>query len=59
MAERELDEEIRAAKLLDAQQKAVELFEAVGRAGILQAGVSDSVASDAVRALAAERFDVE
>jgi Xaa-Pro aminopeptidase len=59
MTTRELDEEIRAAKLRDAQQKAAQLFEAVGRAGILQAGVSDSVASDAVRDLAAERFGVE
>ena len=59
MAIREHDEEIRAARLLDAQQKAARLFEAVGRAGILRAGVSDSVASDAVRDLAAERFGVE
>src|SRR5665213_2892506 len=59
MAKRELDEEIRAAKLLDAQQKAAQLFEAVGRTGILQAGVSDSVASDAVRDLAAECFGVD
>jgi Xaa-Pro aminopeptidase len=58
MAIQEVDEEIRAAKLLDAQQKAAQLFEAVGRAGILQAGMSDSIASDAVRDIAAERFGV-
>jgi len=58
MAKHELDEQIRAARLLDAQDKAAQLFEAVGRAGILQAGVSDSVASDAVRDIAAERFGV-
>jgi Xaa-Pro aminopeptidase len=59
MAKREVDEEIRAARLVDAQKKATELFEAVGRTGIVQAGVSDSAASDAVRDLAAERFGVE
>jgi Xaa-Pro aminopeptidase len=59
MTRGELDEGIRAARLLDAQQKAAQLFEAVGRAGILQAGMSDSGASDAVRDLAAERFGVE
>jgi Xaa-Pro aminopeptidase len=59
MTTHERDEEIRAAKLLDAQQKASELFEAVGAAGILRAGVTDSAASDAVRDLAAERFGVE
>jgi hypothetical protein len=56
MATHELDWEMRMAQLLDAQEKAGELFEAVGRVGILQAGVSDSVASDAVRDLAAERL---
>jgi Xaa-Pro aminopeptidase len=56
MVEREFDEKIRAARLLDAQEKAARLFEAVSRAGILRAGVSDSVASDAVRDIAAEHF---
>jgi Xaa-Pro aminopeptidase len=59
MSKRESDEEIRAARLLDAQRKAVELFEAIGQTGILRAGVSDSAASDAVRDLAAARFGVE
>ncbi|HEY6618480.1 MAG TPA: M24 family metallopeptidase [Steroidobacteraceae bacterium] len=59
MATAELDEQTRAAKLLDAQEKAVRLFEAIGRAGIVQPGVSDSVASDAVRDLAAAQFGVE
>jgi hypothetical protein len=50
MATHELGEETRAARLLDAQEKAAQLFEAVGRAGILPAGVSDSVASDGSQA---------
>jgi hypothetical protein len=46
VSKRELDEQMRAARLSDAQQKAAQLFAAVSRAGILQAGKSDSVASD-------------
>lgn len=55
----DLGEKTRAAKLRDAQKKAARLFDAVGRAGILQPGVSDSAASDAVRDLAAAQFGVE
>ncbi len=57
-AGQENDEAIRAARLLDAQQKAAELFVAVEAAGVLRPGVSDSAASDAIRDLAAERFGV-
>ena len=53
-----LDERDRAEGLLDAQRRAAELFEAVGADGLIQPGMLDSEASDAVTALAAERFGV-
>jgi Xaa-Pro aminopeptidase len=52
------DEAVRAAKLLDAQSKAAELFAAVERQGILSPGVSEVQASNAIRDLAAEMFGV-
>lgn len=56
---REVDESVRVEKLLDAQAKAEELFEAVGRSDILRPGMTDRAASDAVRDLAAERFGID
>jgi Xaa-Pro aminopeptidase len=53
------DEGERAARLLDAQAKAVELFAAVETSGIIAPGVREVQASDAVRDLAAEMFGVE
>jgi Xaa-Pro aminopeptidase len=53
-----VDEETRATQLLEAQARAVELFEAIGSTRILRPGVLDSEASNAVRDLAAERFGV-
>jgi Xaa-Pro aminopeptidase len=53
------DEDIRAARLLDAQDKAVELFAAVGERDIVAPGVTEVQASDAVRDLAAELFGVD
>jgi Xaa-Pro aminopeptidase len=52
------DEATRAAKLLDAQAKAVELFAAVERRAVIAAGVTEVQASDAIRDLAAEMFGV-
>ena len=52
------DESVRAASLLDAQAKAVELFAAVEESGIIAAGVLETEASDAIRDLAAEMFGV-
>src|SRR5262249_32840376 len=52
-------EDERAARLLDAQAKAAELFTAIGEEGLFAPGVRDSEASAAVTALAAERFGVE
>jgi Xaa-Pro aminopeptidase len=53
-----VDEDVRVARLLDAQAKAAELFVAVGEEGVLAPGVLDSEASAAVTGIAAERFGV-
>lgn len=58
-ATHERREDVRIARLLDAQQRAAQLFEEMERAAILRPGVTDTWASDAVRDLAAERFGVE
>jgi len=50
------DEDLRAARLLDAQAKAAELFAAIGPADIIAPGVRETEASDAIRDLAAEMF---
>jgi Xaa-Pro aminopeptidase len=52
------DEDVRAARLLDAQAKAVELFAAVETAGLIKAGRSEVAASDAIGDLAAQMFGV-
>jgi Xaa-Pro aminopeptidase len=52
-------EDARAAHLLDAQNRAAELFAAVERAHVLAPGVLDSEASAAVVDIAAESFGVE
>ncbi|MEW2504720.1 MULTISPECIES: M24 family metallopeptidase [unclassified Amycolatopsis] len=53
------DEAQRAARLLDAQAKAVELFDEVERRGLLAPGVRETEASNALRDLAAELFGVD
>lgn len=53
-----MSEDERTVRLLAAQSKAAELFTLVTELGILRAGVRDSEASAAVRALAADRFGV-
>jgi len=52
------DEDARAASLRDAQAKAAELFDAVGRRGLIAPGVTERQASDAVRDLAVEMFGI-
>ncbi len=52
------DEHIRARQLLDAQAKAVELFDAIEAHGVIAPGVAETAASDAIRDLAAEMFGV-
>jgi Xaa-Pro aminopeptidase len=52
------DEDVRAAKLLEAQAKAVELFAVVEQRGVLAPGVTEVQASDAIRDLAAYLFGV-
>jgi Xaa-Pro aminopeptidase len=52
------DEDERAAGLLEAQAKAVELFAEVEQRGLLAPGVSEVQASDAIRDLAADLFGV-
>jgi Xaa-Pro aminopeptidase len=52
------DEDVRAAKLLDAQDKAAELFAAIEQRGLIAPGVREIQASDAIHDLAAEMFGV-
>ena len=53
------DEDLRAARLLDAQAKAAELFAAIGPRAIIAAGVGEVEASNAIRDLAADMFGVD
>src|ERR1700723_104014 len=53
------DEAVRAARLLDAQAKAEELFAAIQARGLIAAGVREIGASDAIRDLAADMFGVD
>ena len=50
---------MRAARLLDAQAKAAELFAAIETRGIIVPGVREIEASNAIRDLAAEMFGVD
>jgi Xaa-Pro aminopeptidase len=51
-------EQVRVARLLEAQAHAAELFDEVQARGIVAPGVGERAASDAIRDLAAERFGV-
>jgi hypothetical protein len=51
-------EDKRAARLLEAHEQAVKLFDIVTESDILRPGVRDSEATLAIRELAAERFGV-
>ncbi len=59
MSELVEDEATRAARLLDAQAKAVELFGEVEARGILAPGVRETEASAAIRDLAADLFGID
>jgi Xaa-Pro aminopeptidase len=52
-------EEVRAARLLDAQAKAVELFAAIESQGLIAPGVTETGLSDAIRDLAADMFGID
>jgi Xaa-Pro aminopeptidase len=51
-------EDLRAERLLDAQDKAAELFVAVEQRGLIRPGVGERQVSDEIRDLAAELFGV-
>jgi Xaa-Pro aminopeptidase len=53
------DENIRVARLLDAQAKAAEMFGVVEERGLIASGVREVQASNAIRDLAAEMFGVD
>jgi Xaa-Pro aminopeptidase len=59
MARRIGDEDVRAAKLLDAQDKAAALFAEIEPRGLVRPGVTEVEASDAIRDLAAGMFGVD
>jgi Xaa-Pro aminopeptidase len=52
-------EDLRAAKLLEAQAAAVALFAAVDTEHLVASGVTEVQASDAIRDLAAERYGID
>jgi Xaa-Pro aminopeptidase len=54
-----LNEDVRAARLLDAQAKAAELFAAIETRGIIAPGIREIEASNEIRDLAAEMFGVD
>lgn len=59
MATRVDDEDVRAERLLDAQDKAAALFAEIETRGIIRPGVTEVQASDEIRDLAADMFGVE
>jgi Xaa-Pro dipeptidase len=53
------DEDVRATKLLDAQDKAAALFAEIETRGIIRPGITEVQASDEIRDLAADQFGVD
>lgn len=53
------DEDLRTEMLLDAQNRAEQLFDEIERSGMIRAGVGERQLSDEIRDLAAEMFGVE
>lgn len=53
------DEDLRAEKLLDAQNRAAQLFAEIERSGMIRAGVGERALSDEIRDLAADMFGVD
>lgn len=58
MSDNIVDEQTRTAELLDAQAKAVALFDAIDERGLIRPGASEKEVSNEVRDLAAEMFGV-
>jgi Xaa-Pro dipeptidase len=52
------DENARAERLLDAQDKAAQLFDEIERSALIRAGVGEQELSDEIHALAAQMFGV-
>ncbi|MGH3967082.1 MAG: M24 family metallopeptidase [Mycobacterium sp.] len=52
------DESVRVERLLDAQDEAAQLFDAIEHRGMIRAGVGEQELSDEIRDLAAEMFGV-
>ena len=59
MATRVNDEDVRTARLLDAQDKAAALFAEIEPRQLVRAGITEVEASDAIRDLAADMFGVD
>jgi Xaa-Pro aminopeptidase len=59
MATRVNDEDVRTARLLDAQDKAATLFAEIEPRQLVRAGITEVEASDAIRDLAADMFGVD
>jgi Xaa-Pro aminopeptidase len=53
------DEDLRAEMLLDAQNKAAQLFDEIEHRGMIRAGVREKQLSDEIRDLAADMFGVD
>ena len=53
------DENLRTEMLLDAQNRAEQLFDEIERSGMIRAGVGERQLSDEIRDLAVEMFGVE
>jgi Xaa-Pro dipeptidase len=53
-----IDEDTRTLRLLDAQDKAAQLFAEIDRRGMVRAGVGERALSDEIRDLAADMFGV-
>lgn len=53
-----IDEHARVASLIDAQSRAVDLFDAISDRGLIRAGATEKQVSEEIRDLAADMFDV-
>ncbi len=58
MADNNADEQVRISKLLDAQSKAIELFDAITDRGLIRSGASEKELSNEIRDIASEMFGV-
>lgn len=59
MSNVETAEDVRVARLVEAQDRAVALFDAITERGLIRPGVGERAASDAIRDLAADLFGVD